>query len=288
MTTILKAKPVRDQNLAILKKRTNSLNEKGITPFMKVILVGTNDASLVYTKNKKKFCESFGAKCEIIDLEESINKSQLTDIINTISKDPLVHGLFIQLPLPAHLTNLDLENLIPPEKDIDGLSNYNIGHLLKGTNENSIIPCTPKGILTLLDFYNITLEGKNVAIIGRSNIVGKPMFLLATQKHATVTLCHSKTKDLLSITQNADIIILAMGKAKFLNKSYLNNNKNQVVIDVGINRNDEGKLCGDADYSQIVEFVEAITPVPGGVGPMTILSLAQNLLQAAENSLVSG
>jgi methylenetetrahydrofolate dehydrogenase (NADP+)/methenyltetrahydrofolate cyclohydrolase len=286
MTTLLKSKPLIDQKIDDLRQKCTELKERGITPSMKVILVGEHAASLIYTRNKKRFCEKFGADCEIINLDESISPEEFTQAVNKIANDDKVHGCFVQLPLPKQLNEVDVPNLIPSHKDVDGFHSHNIAALFQGDKgENALLPCTPKGVITLCDFYNIPLEGKHIVIIGRSTIVGKPLGMMMTNHNATVTICHSRTQDLKEITKTADIIAVAIGRAKYLTKDYLSTSKKQIIIDVGINHDENGKLCGDVDFNDVHDSVEAITPVPGGVGPMTILTLAQNLLQAAEKSL---
>lgn len=282
MTQVLKAKPVREKEIQRLKDQTEALKAKGITPTLKVILVGNNPASVIYTNNKKKFVENFGGSCEIIKLPESISEEEFLKNVDDIAKNKDVHGCFVQLPLPSQLSHIDVGQLIPPQKDVDGFHEHNITMLFKGdSGEKSLAPCTPKGIITMLEHYNIPMEGAHCVMIGRSEIVGKPMTLLLTNHNATVTMAHSRTKDLRSFTKQADIIIVAIGKAKFLDESYISPDKKQVIIDVGMNQDEDGKLCGDVDFDKIKDLVGAITPVPGGVGPMTILTLGQNLIKAA-------
>ncbi|PIK14218.1 bifunctional 5,10-methylenetetrahydrofolate dehydrogenase/5,10-methenyltetrahydrofolate cyclohydrolase [Halobacteriovorax sp. JY17] len=285
-TLILKSKPIVRKSLQILAEKSNSLREQGITPCMKVILVGDNPASLIYTRNKKRFMEKFGAECEIIKLPSELTEVDFLARVQSIVSDKNNHGCFIQLPLPKQLAHIDVGELIEPSKDVDGFNKANIMNLYKGEKgERALIPCTPKGIITLCDYYNIELASKRVVVIGRSLIVGKPMSMLLTNHNATVTLCHSKTVNLEEHTKSADIIIVAIGSAKFLKKGHLSDSKKQYIIDVGMNHDEDGKLCGDVDFENVRDYVAGITPVPGGIGPMTILSLAQNLLQAAENRL---
>ena len=286
MTIELRSAPLVEQELEKLTSKCELLKSKGINPSMKVILVGQNKASVIYTRNKKKFCERFGADCEIINLEESIQEAEFRASVKKISEDPKVHGCFIQLPLPKHLSHLDPGELIDPKKDVDGFHEHNIGELFKGDPKSKYLtPCTPQGVLGTLNFYNFPVEGKNIVIIGRSLIVGKPLALLLLNNNATVTVCHSRTLNLKEHTKRADIIVSAVGNPRFFTADYLSENKDQVLVDVGINHDASGKLCGDMDYENLLGHCKAITPVPGGVGPLTILSLAQNLLQAAENSL---
>ncbi len=286
MTTILEAKPIRQKRIETLKKRCQALKARGLTPTMQVILVGSHPASLVYTRNKKKFIENFGGNCEILSLPEKIKESDFLAKLKEISESPSVHGCFVQLPLPQHLQHLDIGQMIPSEKDVDGFHKQNLYHLLHGdSGEQSLPPCTPKGILTLLQEHGVELEGKNVVVIGRSMIVGKPMALLLLNQNASVSICHSHTKNLAQYTHNADIVISAVGRAQFFTKEYLNpNRRDQILVDVGINHNEENHLCGDMDFENLKNFCGAITPVPGGVGPMTILTLAENLLTATERA----
>lgn len=286
MTIILKAAPVVEQNTERLKLECKKLKEQGITPSMKVVLVGENPASLLYTRNKKKFIEKLGAECEIIKLSETIDVAFFVAQVEKIAADPKVHGCFVQLPLPKQLKGVKVGQLIPPSKDVDGFHYENLAKLFTGDKgTKALLPCTPKGIIKLLEFYNIQPSGKHVVVLGRSLIVGRPMAALLTNYDATVTLCHSKTKNLSEITKTADIIICAVGNPKGINTSFVDQGKKQIIIDVGINRDPQGKLCGDCDYDAIRDQVAGVTPVPGGVGPMTILSLADNLIIAAKRSL---
>ncbi|MDD0854834.1 bifunctional 5,10-methylenetetrahydrofolate dehydrogenase/5,10-methenyltetrahydrofolate cyclohydrolase [Halobacteriovorax sp. GB3] len=286
MTLELRSRPVVDQQISLLKKQCQELRKKGVIPSLKVLLVGDNPASVLYTKNKKKFVEKLGGECEIYKLPSDVSETEFLKSVERFNKSDDVHGILIQLPLPKHLSHIDVTTLVDEHKDVDGFHPLNVFKLFKGHSESNILaPCTPKGIVTLCKHYGIELKGKRVAIIGRSLIVGKPLSLILTNHNATVTLCHSGTKDLKEITRSSDIIVTATGAPEFFNKSYLNESGNQVVIDVGISKNSEGKTVGDCDFNDMKDNVSAITPVPGGVGPMTILSLAQNLLQAAKKSL---
>lgn len=286
MTLILSSAPIKKKITKELKSECKFLLENGIHPYLKVILIGNNPASLVYTASKKKYCEKIGAKCDIIALEEATSESAFLELITNINNDPKVHGCIIQLPLPAHLSHLDVGKLVIQEKDVDGFHPENLYAVLSNhLSKNHFVSCTPKGIITLLQEYQIDIAGKRVAIIGRSMIVGKPLACLFTNLNATVTLCHSKTLNIKEITKASDIIVTAIGSAHLLDRSYLSDKNNQVVIDVGMNTDTEGHLCGDVDFEGVKDHVQAITPVPGGVGPMTIISLAQNLLQAGKNKL---
>ena len=287
MNLILNSATIKKKISKELKADCKLLKSNNIVPFLKVVLVGKDPASVIYTTSKKRFCEKVGAQCEIVELDEKISESGFRSIINSINADQLVHGCIIQLPLPKQLAHLDVGRLVAKEKDVDGFHPENLYSLLKGGEKFSddFISCTPKGILTLMKEYDIELKGKHVVIVGRSMIVGKPLALLLTNNDATVTLCHSKTADLKSITQNCDILVSAIGVPKFIDKSYLSPTTKQVIIDVGMNTDSNGELCGDVNFDEVAPFVSAITPVPGGVGPMTIVSLVQNLLQASKNRL---
>lgn len=284
MTTLLAASPIVDRACDELIKASAQLKERGIVPRMEVLLVGDNPASVLYTNKKKAFCERVGAQCEIISLPKDIDEKTFLETLKLSSENPQVHGCFVQLPLPKQLQHLDIARLIPAHKDVDGFHPENIYQVvLQGVSDLS--PCTPKGIVALLKYYKVPLAGSEVVVIGRSMIVGKPMALMLTQENATVTLCHSKTKNLNEHTKRADIIISAVGRAQYLDASYLNKEKKQWLIDVGINHDNEGNLCGDIDALSVQGVAHALTPVPGGVGPMTILTLVQNLLQAAKKNL---
>ena len=286
MTQILSSAPIKKKITKELKSECKSLLENGIHPYLKVLLVGNNPASLVYTANKKKYCEKIGAKCDIIALDESTDQKTFLDIISAINLDPMVHGCIIQLPLPKHLSHLNVGELISKNKDVDGFHPANLYSLISNYKvEDHFVSCTPKGIITLLAEYNIEIASKRVAILGRSMIVGKPLTCLFTNLDATVTLCHSKTLNIKEITRECDIIVCAIGIAHLIDETYFSTKKNQVVIDVGMNVDSNGMLCGDVNFEKVKDLVSAITPVPGGVGPMTIISLAQNLLQASKNKL---
>jgi methylenetetrahydrofolate dehydrogenase (NADP+) / methenyltetrahydrofolate cyclohydrolase len=285
MDKLLKSKPVIEKKIASLSSKCLELKENDITPTMKVILVGKNPASIIYTRNKKKFMEKMGANCEIISLPENLSEKEFLSKVNDICSNHLVHGCFVQLPLPKQLSHIDVGGLIPAEKDVDGLNPINLYRLARGSKgERSLLPCTPMGIITLMQDYGVELEGKNVVIIGRSMIVGRPMGLLLLNHNATVSICHSKTKNLKDHTKSADIIISAIGKANFITRDFLNDKGNQILIDVGMNHDENNKLCGDIDLNDVLDSCAKISPVPGGVGPMTILSLAENLISAASRA----
>lgn len=248
-----------------LKEKINKLSN---SPNLTVVMVGEDKASKIYVKNKEKIAKNMGIDTNTIYLNSETTTDELLSIIERLNKDKSVNGILVQLPLPKHIDeNLVLEK-ISPLKDVDGFHPKNLGKLM--INNASMIPCTPLGIIKLLDFYNIDLEGKNVVILGRSNIVGKPMLHLLLQKNATVTITHSYTKNLKDITKKADILIVAIGKSNFITKEYIKDNA--IIVDVGINRVDN-KIMGDVDFNSVKDKVSFITPVPGGVGPLTITML---------------
>lgn len=281
----LAAAPVVEHLKNDLRKRCESLKQRGITPSMCVVLVGDNPASMSYIRNKKRLCEDIGAAFRLEHMPTEISEADFLSKLESLNEDPSINGIIIQLPVSDHLKNLNLPNLVKPSKDIDGFHGLNTQKLYSGTTDLSfLLPCTPKGIVTLLNFYGIEIEGKNVVMIGRSLIVGKPMSMLLSNLNATVILAHSKTKDLKEHTKRADIVISAIGKAHLLDRTYFTPEKNTVVIDVGMNTLN-GKLTGDVDYQDVQEVVSAITPVPGGVGPMTVVSLIENLITATEKQI---
>ncbi len=285
---LLTSNQVINSQIPLLKKRCQQLISLGVIPSLKVILVGEHAPSLIYTRNKKRFAEKIGATCEIIQLPNNSTEDQLINTIKDCANDPDVHGIIVQLPLPQHLGHLvkQIAMLIPPHKDVDGFHPENLYRLLSGSKgEDSLIPCTPKGIVTLMQHYAIPITGKDIVVIGRSLIVGKPLSQLLENYNATLTLCHLNTRDIASFTQKADVIIIAAGDPKFFGAKYFRKDNSQYVIDVGINKDSNGKLCGDVDFDQVAPLVKAITPVPGGIGPMTIFSLIQNLLLAAQKSV---
>ena len=281
MTKLLLAKPLIEETLPQLKEFCSQLKTP---PKMRVILVGDNQASQTYVKHKEKQCNKIGADFELIKLSADIEKSAFLEEINKLNTDNSIHGGFVQLPLPKHLQDIDTTELIAKEKDVDGFGIESFMGLIKNNYQRGFIPCTPKGIMSLLQASELELKGKKVTVIGRSLIVGKPMSLLLLNAGATVTMCHSKTKNLQEHTQSADIIISAVGKPKFLTKEYFKSDGSQILIDVGMNRDEDNKLCGDIDFESVKDQVAAITPVPGGVGPMTVLSLMQNLVLAKKRS----
>ena len=265
-----------------IKGEHSQLKEKyGKPAGLAVVIVGNNPASQVYVKNKIRACENVGFYSENIELDENISEKELLQEINKLNKNDRINGILVQLPLPAHINELKIIDSISPEKDVDGFHVSNIGKMVIG-DETGFLSCTPYGIMQLLEEYKIEIAGKDAVIIGRSNIVGKPMALMLIQKGATVQICNSNTKDLRKKLNEADIIIVAAGVPKLLKKEDVK--EGTVVIDVGINRVD-GKICGDVDYEEVAEKTSYITPVPGGVGPMTIASLIKNTFKSYKNSL---
>ncbi|MDR2978562.1 MAG: bifunctional methylenetetrahydrofolate dehydrogenase/methenyltetrahydrofolate cyclohydrolase FolD [Rickettsiales bacterium] len=263
------------QKIDVLKKKHN------IFPCLKVILVGSNPASQVYVRNKQKKAESIGISSETIVLPDNISENELIAKINELNVDPSVHGILVQLPLPSRIKASRVINTVSVEKDVDGFHDENVGRLVKG-EKNCLIPCTPKGSLHLIKLVESNLSGKNAVVIGRSNIVGKPMFHLLLQENCTVTILHSQSRNLAEYCSKADIVAAAVGKPNFVQKDWIK--KGAIVIDVGINNVNVGgqtKLVGDVDFDGVKEKVKAITPVPGGVGPMTIALLMINTVIAA-------
>lgn len=278
MTILISGTSRSKELMNIYQEKTRNLKSKfNITPKLVVITVGEDPASQVYVGQKEKKAKHLGFDFDWMKFPETVNQKEVEETIDALNSDPKVNGMIVQLPLPKHLDERVVIEKILPEKDIDGFHPYNLGKLI--ANQSQLIPCTPKGILDLLNAYEIEIAGKNVVIIGRSLIVGLPLQMLLTHQDATVTVCHSKTKDLSSYTKSADIVIVAVGKARMLKKEDIKNGA--VVIDVGINRLDNGKLVGDADFDEVKEITSAITPVPGGVGPMTVAMLMEQTLICA-------
>ncbi|MFC1767128.1 bifunctional methylenetetrahydrofolate dehydrogenase/methenyltetrahydrofolate cyclohydrolase FolD [Candidatus Margulisiibacteriota bacterium] len=265
-----------------LRGEVEALKKKGINPRLDVVLVGEDPASQVYVRNKEKACAAAGIESQVHRLPADTKEEKLIDLVKKLNKDKKVHGILVQLPLPKHISPEKVLNTIDANKDVDGLNVQNMGMLIKGEGD-PFVPCTPQGIMDLIGTTGIELKGKNAVVIGRSNIVGKPMALLLLKAHATVTICHSRTTDLPSVAKNADVLVAAIGRAKMVKKDWIK--PGAVVIDVGMNR-DQGKLCGDVDFESAKEVAGFITPVPGGVGPMTIAMLLKNTLKAASNILV--
>lgn len=262
-----------------LKEEVSELIKQGVKPKLAVIMVGNDKASTVYVRNKSKACEEIGIEFEEFLLDENTTQNELLNIIYDLNKRNDIHGILLQSPIPEELDIREAFNAIDYRKDVDGFNPINVGKLCIG--EDSFVSCTPSGVIRMLEEYNIDIEGKRAVIIGRSNIVGKPLIQCLLNKNATVTVCHSKTQNLKEITKEADILIAAIGKPKFVKEDMVKNGA--VVIDVGINRNEEGKLVGDVDFENVSKKASYITPVPGGVGPMTVAMLMENVIKSAKH-----
>ena len=278
---LIDGKKLSKEIMEKLKLKSNELKEKGIKPKLAVIMVGDDKASQVYVRNKSKACNEIGIEFEEFILDKGIEQKELIELIKKLNNDNNVHGILLQSPIPAHLDINEAFKTINPEKDVDGFNPVNVGKLC--LNQDTFVSCTPYGIMKLFEAYNIDLTGKNVTILGRSNIVGKPLIQCCLNKNATVTVCHSKTKDLKEHTKNADVVISAIGKAKFVTEDMIKSGA--VVIDVGTNRGEDGKLTGDVDFENVSKKASYITPVPGGVGPMTIAMLMNNVIKATTGIL---
>lgn len=276
MSVILSGKAMAEALLEKQKQKVKELKEKGLFPGLAVILVGEDPASQVYVRNKGIACEKVGIYSETIRLAESTSKEELLSLIAQLNINERISGILVQLPLPKHLNEKEILAAILPEKDVDGFHVMNAGKLFTG--QVSVVPCTPKGIMYMLEETGEDLAGKNAVVIGRSNIVGKPIAMLLLEKNCTVTMCHSKTKNLKDIVKSADVVVAALGNANFVTADMIK--KGAIVIDVGINRID-GKVVGDVDFENVKEVAGFITPVPGGVGRMTIGMLMQNTVEAA-------
>lgn len=263
-----------------LTQKVELLKKKGIDPCLATILVGDDQPSAIYIRNKHKACSELGIKTKDNTMPSSIEEEKLIELINSLNNDPSVHGILLQLPLPSHIDQFEVINKIKPTKDVDGLTYQNAGLLLN--KKSSLIPCTPLGVMELFNYYKIELKGKDIIIINRSILVGKPLFLLLLEKDATVTICHSKTRDLEEKLRRADIIITAVGNRKLFTLKPEHVKEDVVIIDIGISR-ENGKIIGDTDFERVAPKASWITPVPGGVGPMTITMLLNNTIKAASN-----
>jgi len=264
-----------------LSERIIHLKNQGITPGLAVILVGDNAASKTYVSNKQKTCEALGMNSRLLSFEADLTESELLQTIHSLNEDTSIHGILVQLPLPVHIGESAVLAAIDPTKDVDGFHPISVGKMMLG--QETFLPCTPYGVMKLLEFSGIDPSGKHAVVVGRSHIVGKPMGQLLLQKDATVTYAHSKTPNLKEITLQADILVVAVGKTKIITSEFVKNGA--VVIDVGMNRDENNRLCGDVDFETVKEKASYITPVPGGVGPMTITMLMANTVQSAENEL---
>jgi len=278
---IINGKEIGQEIRKSVEHRVTHLKEQGITPGLAVILVGENPASQTYVRNKQKSCEAIGIFSELIKLPAEVTENELLEQIRSLNSREDIHGILVQLPLPKHINEDEVIATISPEKDVDGFSPVSVGKMMLG--QETFLPCTPFGVMKLLEYTGIEVAGKHAVVVGRSHIVGKPMGQLLLQKDATVTYTHSKTKDLPSITKQADILIAAVGRPNFITKEHIK--EGAVVIDVGINRDENNKLIGDVNYSDVDGTASYITPVPGGVGPMTITMLLFNTVQSAEKAL---
>lgn len=278
--TILYGKPVAEALLQGLKRDVQALNPKLV-----VVQVGGDPASTSYIRQKMKSCEAVGMRHEHQHLAEDIDIASLLATVDKLNNDADVTGFIVQLPLPKHLQKHvpEIIRAIDPKKDVDGFGAYNLGKMFLSTEFEHLPPATPSGVVSMLDFYKIPVAGKHVVVLGRSNIVGKPLAVMLLNRDATVSICHSKTKDLASITRQADILCLAVGSPKMVTKDMVQ--PGAVVIDIGVSRGMDGKLCGDADYEQLLNTASAITPVPGGVGPLTVASLIRNCVTAKKRQL---
>lgn len=278
MVTIMDGKALSLKLKEQMKQRIAQLKQQGINPKLVVVLVGDNSASQVYVRNKHKSCGEVGIESEVITMPEQTTQQELLEVVERLNQDETVDGILVQLPLPKQIDEKTVLRSILPEKDVDGFHPVNVGLLSIG--DECFAPATPSGIIAMFQEYGIDIAGKNCVVIGRSNIVGKPMAALLLKNNATVTICHSKTEDLASYTRRADVVIVATGRRHTLTAEMVK--EGAVVVDVGMNRNEQGKLCGDVDYEEVKEKASFITPVPGGVGPMTITELLENTIQAAQ------
>ena len=277
MYQILDGKKVSQRVKDELKEQVVSLKQKGIDPGLAVIIVGNDSASRVYVNNKKKACEYIGIRSEEYALPEETTQDELLKLVAELNERKDIHGILCQLPLPKHINEETILYAIDPKKDVDAFHPVNVGKIMIG--DFDFLPCTPAGVMDLIEESGIDLTGKECVVVGRSNIVGKPQAMLLLHKNATVTICHSRTKDLKEVCKRADVLVVAVGRAKMVDASYIK--EGAVVIDVGMDRDENGKLCGDVDFDSACTVAGAITPVPGGVGPMTIATLMRNAVTAA-------
>lgn len=278
MVTELSGKRVSDSVKEELRNEVKRMRNNGEQVCLVVIQVGSDAASSVYVNNKQKACDYVGIDSFVYNLYESVSQETVINIIDNLNNDGSVNGILVQLPLPKHLNESEILSRISPSKDVDGFHEYNVGKLMLG--EDGVAACTPSGIIKILEHYNIEIAGKKCVVVGRSNIVGKPMAMMLLKEDGTVTICHSKTENLKEICKTADILVCAIGKPKFFNHEYIKDGA--VVIDVGIHKLDDGTMCGDVDFDDVIDIVSAITPVPGGVGPMTVAMLMSNCVKAAK------
>ena len=279
MAKIIDGKAISAAVRAEIKENTAALKaETGVCPGLAVVIVGTDPASQVYVRNKRRACEEVGFYSEVHELPEATTQAELNALVDKLNEQESIHGILVQLPLPRHLDETEVLLRIRPEKDVDAFHPYNVGKIMIG--DPDFLPCTPAGVMALLERSNIEVAGKRCVVIGRSNIVGKPMAMLLLHANGTVTVCHSRTANLAEVCREADILVVAIGRADFVGADMVK--PGAVVIDVGMNRRADGKLTGDVDFDAVESTASAITPVPGGVGPMTITMLLQNTLTAAK------
>ncbi|KWU65806.1 bifunctional 5,10-methylene-tetrahydrofolate dehydrogenase/5,10-methylene-tetrahydrofolate cyclohydrolase [Bacillus mycoides] len=280
VAVIIKGNEVAEKKRAQLKEKVVKLKEQGIVPGLAVILVGEDPASRSYVKGKEKGCEQVGIYSKLIELPETITEERLLAEIDRLNGDDRINGILVQLPLPKHIEEKAIIERISPEKDVDGFHPISVGRMMTG--QDTFLPCTPHGILELVKETNLDISGKHVVVIGRSNIVGKPVGQLFLNENATVTYCHSKTQNIKELSKLADILIVAVGRPKMVTADYIK--EGAVVIDVGVNRLETGKLCGDVDFDNVLDVAGYITPVPKGVGPMTITMLLHNTVESAKRA----
>ena len=278
MAKIIDGKQIAKEVRAEIAAECAELKKKGIIPGLAVVIVGTDPASQVYVRNKKKACEEVGFRSEVFELPEETTEEELLALVKKLNEDVNIHGILVQLPLPEHLDDEVIIANIDPKKDVDAFHPSNVGKIMIGNYD--FLPCTPAGVMVLLEKSGIDVSGKECVVVGRSNIVGKPQAMLLLHANGTVTICHSRTKDLAEVTRRADILVVAIGKADFITGDMVKDGA--VVIDVGMNRKADGKLTGDVDFATVEQKASYITPVPGGVGPMTITMLLRNTLTSAK------
>ena len=278
---IINGKEIAESVRQEISKEVQQLREKNVVPGLAVILVGDNQASQTYVRHKQKACEDLGMHSVLIKKPADLSQEELIQSIAELNQDDSIHGILVQLPLPGHIQEKAIIEAISPEKDVDGFHPINIGRMMTG--QDAFLPCTPYGVMVMLEYIDYDLEGKHVVIVGRSNIVGKPAGQLFLNANATVTYCHSRTKDLAYYTKQADVVVAAVGKRDTITSDHIK--EGAVVIDVGMNRNDEGKLCGDVAFDDVKNKASYITPVPKGVGPMTITMLMKNTVKSAQKTL---
>lgn len=278
---IINGKEIAESVRQEISKEVQQLREKNVVPGLAVILVGDNQASQTYVRHKQKACEDLGMHSVLIKKPADLSQEELIQSIAELNQDDSIHGILVQLPLPGHIQEKAIIEAISPEKDVDGFHPINIGRMMTG--QDAFLPCTPYGVMVMLEYIDYDLEGKHVVIVGRSNIVGKPAGQLFLNANATVTYCHSRTKDLAYYTKQADVVVAAVGKRDTITSDHIK--EGAIVIDVGMNRDDEGKLCGDVAFDEVKNKASFITPVPKGVGPMTITMLMKNTVKSAQKAL---